>query len=538
VQVRSTKAIKFIVFLITVSVFGLLAFTGCSDKPGVKASRRPEDSTRTAFAKGNTSFTKAQKLHALLQAKSLPVTKAADEILMVNNRVDELAIQKKRSQNMVKSNNLQIDQLQKIIDGDDIKPGIRKELEESNAEIAELNTQKKALDIRYEKAQRLASDMQNQANAKLRLADSASGDEKVKFSKEGFELIRKSNAAVIEAQTLNNEIELLESKIAVGKPLNEKLQKDMRELEEQIASLGNSPDFIKLKGQLRNVTDQLDKSRTELSAAIKMLSSARSDYAKESEEVIALLMAAIEDYGKVRPKQLKSAAAERMATSYFWIGSVCEENVTLAMHAISIVECLPENTSGYDRIIEKIDSDKTKYSKRAFENYDLASEKYGQVKVSSEHACYIIKQQILAIHNKRELAEAIGEYDISGKAAELRDGLLEKARECDPDFSKTMIARLVDGTIDYTPVLAVDNTSYYEGERKKFQENKWPKLPAAEREEAVKGLLANLAAMEAEDTFDRQTYERILGPEKLKLENALKRGFEDLGDSGIADPNF
>ena len=41
-----------------------------------------------------------------------------------------------------------------------------------------------------------------------------------------------------------------------------------------------------------------------------------------------------------------------------------------------------------------------------------------------------------------------------------------------------------------------------------------------------------------QDTFDRQAYDRVLGPEKLKLENALKRGFEDFDDGGIADPNF
>jgi len=74
-------------------------------------------------------------------------------------------------------------------------------------------------------------------------------------------------------------------------------------------------------------------------------------------------------------------------------------------------------------------------SKRAFENYDLASEKYGQVNASSEHACYIIKQQILTLYGKIEVAEAIGEFDISTKAADLRNELLEKAQECDPDFS-------------------------------------------------------------------------------------------------------
>ena len=564
-----------------VSVFGLLAFTGCFEKPENKAQRELEKSTQDALdrargglsttiaddsedgdqlqqakdnlaaaisknrkapavdgavlAKGNITFAQAQKLHALLQTKSIPITKAANQILMISDQVDSLTTQEKRLQDMVNSNSEQINQLNLIIDGDDDGPGIRKELEESDSELAKFNAEKSELEPPYYKAQTLGSNLQNQANDKLRLADAASGEERVKFSTQGLELQRKSNSAMIQAQKLGNKIELVESNIAEAKPLNEKLRNDLNEIKERIASLDNSPDFIKLESQLKNVSDRLKESKTELSTAITRLTGARSDYVKESEEVIAFLTDAIEEYGKIRSKQLKSAAAERIATSYFWIGSVCSENIALAMHAKSI---LPESTSGYDRIIGNCNSDKKKYGERAFENYDLASEKYGQLDADSERACYIIKQQILTLNGKIEVAEATLESDISGKAADLLDGLLEKARECDPDFSKTLTARLVSGNTNFTPVLAVDNTSYYEDIRKLYQDHAWPKLPIEDRENMVNMLLADLEKLEAEDTFDRLAYERILGPEKLKLENALKRGFEDIIDDGISDPNF
>ena len=532
---RSVKAIKFIVCLIIVSFLGLLAFAGCSDKPEAKAA-----SDGAIFTKANTAFVQAQKLHAQLQTKSVPVTQAANQIIVRNNRIDELATQKSRLQDMVNANDEYIDQLKLIIDGKDLKPGILKELEISNAELSELNKQKTALETSHNKAQRLASDLQDQANGKLRLAEGVSGDEKVKLSTEGFDLHRKSNAAMIEAQTLTNQIEMLEGSIAVAEPLNKKLQKDLREIEERIVELDSSPDFTKLKSQLSAVGQQLGESQTELGAAVITLTDAKSNYAKESEEVITLLKAAIKDYEKVRSRQLRSAASERIAISSFWIASVCAENVTLAMHTESIIECLPENTAGRERIIGNCKSDRSKYGKRAFENYDLAAKNYGQIKdtANSEHACYITKRHILTLYEKIMLAEAIGEYDVSTEAADLFDKLLEKAEQCDPDFSKTITARLIDGKTDQAPVLPVDNTAYYENIRKKFQNHTWPKLPADEREEAVNALLADLEGLEAEDTFDRQAYDRILGPEKQKLESALKRGFDDFDDEGFADPNF
>lgn len=581
---RSIKAIKFIVFLIIVSFFGLMALSGCSEKPESKAQKSLDESTHAAlgqardglssgvspeadspddlqqarerlasaisknrkapaldgavFAKGNITFAQAQKLHALLQSKSIPVTKAADRIIVINDRTNELATQKSRLQDMVQANNEYINQLNLNINGQGGKPGIRQMVQKGNAELAKLGGQKSDLAISYNEAQSLASDLQNQANRKLRMADGASGDEKVKLSTEGLDLQRKSNTSMIEAQRLGNQIELLESRIAIAKPLNEKQQKDMKEMKDQINELSNSSDFAKLKSQLRDVSGQLGQSQNELDTAVKTLSNAKSDYASDSEEMITLLKAAIEDYEKVRSRELRSAASERIAISYFWIASVCAENVTLAKHAVSIVECIPQGGVGLKTIIEKCTGDTLDYSKRAFESYDLATEKYGQVNAGSEHGCYIVKQQILTLYGKIVLAEAIAEYDISGDAADALEPLLVKAEECDPDFSKTMTSRLVEGETDSIPVLSVDNTSYYEDIRKLFQEHAWPKLPVEEREGAVNILLADLAKLETEDTFDRQTFERILGPEKLKLENALKRGFEDFGDDALGDPNL
>ena len=176
--------------------------------------------------------------------------------------------------------------------------------------------------------------------------------------------------------------------------------------------------------------------------------------------------------------------------------------------------------------------------KLAFEKFDLALEKFAETSADGDHGCSITKRHILTLYSKILLAEQLGEYEASDKAREQIEPLIEKARECDPDFSRTLVAKLIEGRTDYIPQLPVDNTEYYESIRQKIVANRWQKLPEDQREPHVNNQLAELAALETEETFDRETYERILGPEKKGLIAAKEGGFvveEAAGSSD--DPN-
>ena len=587
---HSLKVINNIFCVLVVSFLFLMTVPGCSEDPESQAQQRLHESTRSAleqardglhqseiddpedmdqlqqasdsissaisknrsargavssatFAKANISFAQGQKLRVQLQLESVPVTEAIGSIALANNRTGGLAIQVDRLEGLVASNGEQIDILKDLINGVDGKDGLKAEMQVSAADLADLQSQKADLVSSCDRVEASGSKLQDEANAKFRQAETARGDEKVNLNEEGFELLRKSNSEMVKGQGLSNRISALEDKISIVKPLTEKLQNDLKQVQGQINELANSPDFAQLKNQLELVSDEHRKSQVELQSEIKKLVTLKKNYAELTEEVAVYLKSAIADYEKVGSGQLRSAAQERIAISSFWIAALYSENAVQEKHvklSLEYIYPVVEDASALDGIVQSCDTQCSKLGKQAFEYFDLAIENYGQLAGTggSEHACYITKRHALALYGKFDLADKLGDYPVADKVWEEIEAILKSAEECDPDFSKTVVARIIDGRSDSVSVLPIDNTSSYEGTRKQFQNHGWPKLPAEDREGAVNGLLAELAKLENEATFDRQAYERILGPEKMKLENALKRGFEDIEDDGMSDPNL
>jgi hypothetical protein len=593
VQVHSLKVINNIFCVLVVSFLLLITVSGCLDDPESQAQKQLHESTRSAldqardglyqskpddsedvdqlqkasdtissaisrnrkargavgsatFAKANISFAQGQKLRVQLQLESVPVTEAIGSIALINNRTGDLAIQVSRLNGLVDSNGEQVAVLKDLINGSDKQVGLKSEMQDSAAELADLESQKADLASSCDMVELSGSKLQDEANAKFRQAETASGDVKVSLSAEGFELLSKSNSEMVKAQGLSNRIAALEGKIGIVGPVAEKLQNDLEQVQGRISELENSPDFAQLKGQLSQVNRQYRESQEELQLEIKKLVALKKNYAEMTEAVAGFLKSAIADYEKVGSGQLRSAALERIAISSFWIGALYSENAVQEKHiklAIQYIYSVVEDTSSLDGVVQSCDRQSSKLGKQAFEYFDLAVENYGKLAGSGggDHACYITKRHALALYAKYDLADKLGDYNLADDASEDIEAILKKAEECDPDFSRTVLARVIDGEIDFVSVLPVDNTSAYEETRKLFQNHGWPKLPAEEREAAVNMLLAGLARLEEEATFDRQAYERILGPEKMKLENALKRGFEDIEDfedDGLSDPNF
>lgn len=584
------KVIKNVICALTVSFLFLAIIPGCSDDPEGQAQEQLHKSTSSAldlardglhlsntddsdqlqqasdnissaisknrsarnavssatFAKANITFAQAQKLRSKLQLESVPITEATGRIALINSRTGKLTAEKNSLQDLVKSHNEQIDMLNQFITkGIEGKPGLKTQVQGKAAELADLQSQKVALEDSRDNVKFSASEFQGKANLKFRQAETAKGEEKVTLSNEGFELLRKSNAGMVSAQEFSNQIQVLESEIGVIKPLSEKLRSELKSLKGQINELQNSPDFAKLESQLTQVSIEYKESQTQFRSEIKKLVELKKSYAAVTEESAVFLKSAITDYKNVVSGQLRSAALERVATSSFWVASIYSDNAILEKHVASAIEFIYPAVKGTDAselnvIVQSCNARSLKLGKQAFEYFDIAAEKYEQLagSVSGEHSCNIIKRCGLALFGKLALAEKLGQYDASDKASEQLEVVLENAKKCDPDYSRTVLARIINGKTNSVSVLPVDNTSFYEDKRKMFLENSWIKLPVEERADAVKVLIATLDEIEQEDTFDRQAYERILGPERIKLENAIKRGFEDIEDDAMTDANL
>ena len=586
------KEYKCILGVVAMGIFAAIAGTGCSEKPEAQAEEQLQQSTAKVLseaeyemfsepvedvdsadadepldnaimqldsaisknrqapsasgsallAKANLTFTKAQKLHVGLAAYKLPVTKAAKSIVALNSRAAELAIQQEQINVLVEVNDEMITKLNELLDGSIETDGLKPVLAEKTSKLEELNAKFTSLEKQKEQLHSDAMKLQKQANETLLKAQNAAGEQKVALSKAGLDLTSQSNHKLVEVQKIGNEMELVQSKIDIVKPLIEKMQGDVAAAQAQIASIQDSPDFARLKGQLNTVKQSLGKTNGEVSSVIGNLEQAKSQYIQKADEVLAVLAEAIEAYEQVRAAPAREFASEKIAVCYFWNASVNAEKVGMVNHYSSILESVKSavdeiGTVDVDRLIASAKTESVGFGKTAFENYDLAVEKYDSVSGDSEYNCYITKRHILSLYGKLMLAEQIGEYDISDKTAELIEPLVTEVQECDPDFSRTLVSKLIDGKTDFVPVLAIDNSEYYEGIRSQYQSHGWPKLPLDQREEAVRQLMANLEKLEQEETFDREAYENILGSEKQRLVAALEKGFEEEDQYDPSDPN-
>ena len=570
---------------------GFLAGTGCSDKPESKAQRQLHDSTQKALddakdglflenvaadgkdastdpldeavssidsaisknrdaknavdsatlAKANITFAKAQKLHAVLYEYAVPVSEAGNQIVAINNRIGDLKFQQERLQGLVDSDNERIQKLNDLISGTISEEGLEQKLSNKSAELDKFNKELQTLSSQKQTLLDAASDLQLQADDKLRQAEKAAGQQKVTLSTAGYDLTSQSNHKQIQAQEITNKIQLLQSNIDIVKPLVEKMQTDLAAAKDEVKQISTSSDFSQLKSQLGNVKQQLQKETDNLRAAITQLTNAKSQYHTKADEIIEVLSVASEDYEQVRTSPSREIASEKIAVTSYWKAAVCAEKISVEKNYSSLLESVVPvlQDTGSVSVDSLISSSKILAStmgKTAYENFDLAGEKYSAISGSGAYKTYILKRHILAIYGKLALAEQLGEYDVSDKAAEQIEPLMEEITKSDPDFSRSLTAKLLDGKSDFMPVLQIDNTEYYEGIRANYQSHGWPKLPADQKEAAVRELLANLEKIEKEETFDREAYDSILGSEKQKLVTALEKGFQEEAASSD-DPN-
>jgi hypothetical protein len=124
--------------------------------------------------------------------------------------------------------------------------------------------------------------------------------------------------------------------------------------------------------------------------------------------------------------------------------------------------------------------------------------------------------------------------------------LTEKIQKSDPDFKSTALWQFTQGRTRYTPAMALDSETYYQGLKKQLQE--WKKLAGDERKAEAARLLAELDEMV--NPRDPEVFARIIGPEKKFLEDELAKkavaasdtgdasDTEDDWDVGVSDPNF
>jgi hypothetical protein len=503
------------------------------------------------LASADLAFEQAQRQQDRIEAIGEMANIALDEISQHLSDISLLQVQQDRLNYFSAATEMQINELSKAISGDSQKPGIQKELASNREKLALLEEQKAELEGIKQKAQDSYDSIGRRAELMLQQADSASGDDKLKLAQAGYDLLLTRKNDFLDAQAAGDRIRSIESQIAIILPLVQKLESDLVSVQQQIDEIVNSATWSDLKVQLSGIKIQIETHDGRIVFYADELKEIQTTYTKTVDENISLFQKAADVYKKLRSQSTRKAAGSGLAECCRQMAMAALDSMRFQWYFSSRVVSITgrfelQATNALSEVVSQYDGSSSDYAQKAMDSFNLATDEYSKLQKRfagrDEFACDVLKNYILTIYGKMIVAEHLALQDVVDEASALADELVEKAKNCDSGFDRSITAKLLAGSDDFVPVLAVDNTMYYNELKKEFEA--WKSLPVAEREAEVNRLLAMLDAMDPPQ--DPDLFNRVLGPERQQLEAALARGFEPVEAGAVAqaaysdygDPNY
>jgi len=519
------------------------------------AARAGSAAEPVLLAGANLTFEQAQRQQSALAVVGELANAALDEISLQVRRISRLQVQKDRLSYLLAATDREIEELSQCINGGSKGPGIREKLAAENKKLSQLEELKADFEQQRQRAQDSVDAIGQQADRKLRQAEAAYGDEKLELAHAGYDLLLTRKSRFLDAQAAGDQIRSIESQIAIVQPLMQKLQSDLASVQQQVNDIRSSPARSDLSAQLTEADRQIDEHSSRIAWLVTDLKKLQATYSKAVDETTSLFQKAADKYKKVRSQSARKAAAVGLANCYGRIAMAALDSMRFQQYfsarlqsIASVLESRTANT--LNEVASQYAGASSDYARNAKDSFNRATDEYSKLQKRfaagrDEFACDVLKNYILALYGKMVVSEYLAEQDVVDEVLAQADELMEKAQNCDPGFSRSITARLLTGSTDFVPSMAVDSTIYYTELKKEFQA--WKALRGEDKEAEVNRLLAMLDGMGRPEDLD--VFNRIIGPERQQLEAALARGFkaaefeedaeEDYGDyDDYGDPNY
>ncbi len=493
----------------------------------------------------NLAYEQGQTVTSSLHDLKEPIDVALKNISLKATAVSGSLIELNRLDNLQQVTEMEIAELNKTLNGDSDNIGTKQQFRQAKADLSDLRKKVAGLEEMRRQAMTNVDQIELKADEKARQAELTTGDEKLTLKKQGYDLLLSKMEYTSIVQEANDKTQALQSEIAIVAPLMAQLETDIIKFQNKIKSIKNSPSNDQLKAQYKETTTGLKEHNADIISLIGSLQRALDSWDQGTEPALSLFEQAADNYKKVRARNISKIAKASLADSSFAIASVHLDTMKLNTHIALQLQTVASALDGsvasdLKRLSEICHENAAVAAEKTMQNFDLAIETYGKLTDGSgkdKFTCSVLKAHLLALYGKIQLAEDLGETDLAADAEEDAEQLFEKAAECDPEFDTSITARLFVGSEGFIPSLTIDSTTYYTGMKAQFQQ--WKALPLAEKEIEVNRLIEFIDAMT--NPRDPEEFERLIGPEKKLLREALAKGFEEGSssdtDTDIYDPN-
>ena len=543
-----------------------LFLTGCRDNPQDKAAKEVHQQIHAALAQtdvvaaeqqiqravsthrpvgsaqdsanlvsGHLTFSRALTLRAELPLKTLPVRSAADAIAVQLTQSQQWLLEKERIEKMLALHDSEIVELNALITGVPALPGLQTRLTEAQTEKTGLLSQKETIRQEKDKVQAVIDDFQARSESLLKQADMAKGDEKLALQQQAYALMLQRKDDYVKVQSAENQIAVLDGRIALVETRVQSLQDNLKKTQEQIAALETAPSRQLLKTQQTEITQQLSEQQKHIYANADAIKTGLDAYRQAAQEIVETFTQAAEHYQKVRSEAASLPAAVRQADCYACAAMVGAEEMMflreVAARLSGVVAAADESLvlGLAERLPLSADLDPDQLQKvigffdEADKAYEEAMQRARRVpRLGSETAVSVLKSQLLSLQSKMQLADALTQYDLATATQTRLDELKAKGQEDYGSlFTLSETARLLDKGLAYVPSLPVNVELYFEGIRQRFTE--WKRLTTPDLQAAA--VEKNLAEMDELVRAYGDKMSSLIEPLKQEMLAAKERGF-------------
>lgn len=483
---------------------------------------------------GHLMLSRGLTLQADLSVKATPVRKAVDAIASELMLSQQRLLEKERIDKMLALQDSEIAELGALIAGIPGQPGLQARMTEADAEMKQLVSQKEALQKEQASIQAVLDDYKAQSEDLLKKADLAKGDEKLGLQQQAYTLLLERKDDYVQIQSAENAIAILDGQIALIQTRVGLLQDNLQKTKAQIDALETAQSRQLLKSQQVELTQLLSEQQKRIYDYADAIKAGLDAYRQAAQEVCDVLEQAAQQYQKVVSGDAGLSASVRQADSYTYAAMAYAEQVAFLREAATrltgivasadetLVRGLPE------RLPLSVDLDPEQLQK-VMSLYDLADKAYDDAigraqrigEQGKETACSVLKSQILSVHNKMKLADALGQYDLANQVQARLEELKTKGQEFGSLFTLSETARLLEQGLAYVPSLPVNVELYFEAIRQRFGE--WKQLTTPEQQAAA--VEANLVEMDGLVRTYGDEMGKLLDPVKQEMLAAKERGF-------------
>ncbi|MCI0500072.1 MAG: hypothetical protein L0Y36_10430 [Planctomycetales bacterium] len=546
-------------------VLSTLAAGGCSDDPETKAAQtarkqtaeavrasveegdyaaaqqkvmaalvqnRPEGLTRDAalLASGNLALAKGRQMQADLGLEMLPLNRRVELLARTLRRAEDLLVEKERIEGLLASDEQEVAQLRQILAGEE---GLQTQLDQAGARMTELRSQREAAQAEKNKTQAALDEYQAQADALLRQAETAGGDEKLALQQKAYAILQQRKDYYIQIQAAENAIANLDDQAELVQVHLDGINRSIQEIQQRIAAVESSENRTALKQQTGQIAEQISVSQQELAEMAAAIKTGFAAYEEKTRKICAVFEEAAAEFEKIHSGDAGFASTVCLAES---VHRAALADAALVKIQVDLAERFKNLTDTADAALITVlqerfpvqpqvqPDSKQKIAglfDRAIETYEKAlseAERLGPAAV-----CSVLKSQLLAHHDKMRFADICGDVDLANAAETAMMEVVQKGTEKGICFTQSEALKIVESDgLGYLPSLPLNMEVFIEGKKQEF--TAWKQLPLDQQEAAVDALIPQIDALIAQ--YAQQVSE-ALEPLRKEMLDAKERGFKE-----------